>query len=263
MPRPYFFEKDYQYTLVKDGQIVGTYDDIDAYSDSTLLRFVRNTDKLCFYEYNSEDNTFVLHFDGQKYSDVVPHWARFSNNSVMYLKSDDYIVYDAYIDGKKIQKNIIKIYPSSDDLKNYAYFAEKKIPAGEVKDSYYGAFDENNKDIFNAECLFYKNNEYILNGFLEYVCILNDRDLLYLISDRDSNYYFYLNGNRVYEIPPLEDPYNDYSDIYIQSIYAGEDFFSVNYGESKVYLNGTFYTGTANDKQIVYVDNGIIYLKKH
>ena len=86
---------------------------------------------------------------------------------------------------------------------------------------------------------------------------------MYLISDRDSNYYFYLNGNRVYEIPPLEDPYNDYSDIYIQSIYTGEDFFSVNYGESKVYLNGTFYTGTANDKQIVYVDNGIIYLKKH
>ena len=165
--------------------------------------------------------------------------------------------FDAYIDGKLVQQNVIRLFPFMNDKNDYAYLGSKKVSLSKQPGYYYGSMDEDDDDIMYADCLFYKNKEYLLHGYLTYAFLLNKKDLLYVVNPPNST-SFYLNEKLVYSI-------DDNDDTSIKPIKNGNDYlyFEINETEYKIYYNGKIYPGSATDKQIVYVDDGVIYLKKY
>ena len=258
----YFYKQNEKFTLIKDGTTIGSfpelYQDYNDYLGMPFLRFVQNSNNLCFFEHNKQDGSYNLHFGDNTYLDVEPYNFTFNNNSVLYLKTARSHTFDAYIDGKQIQEDIRGIFPSPKDLNDYAYLSSKKISLSEQPGLYYGSPDYDDDDIFYADCFFYKNKEYLLQDKFENAYLLNNGDLFYTAIDMDSNLNFYSNGKIIYSVIFFEDsPFkmklreNDFC------------YFSMEYDGEKIYYNGKIYPGTATDKQIVYVDDGVIYLKKY
>lgn len=258
----FFYQQDYRYTLIKDGQTLGTYDDLfspeDYYDNIAYLAFIPDSDKLCFIEHN-QDDSYTLNF-GEKIIENIEPWSlKLYKDYCTYFKSGNYPMFDVYINDTLVQKNVFNYYTSVNDKNDYAYVFTKTVSGSELNNLYGGLYYEPEKH-FEADSLFYKDKEYLLSDLIEYAYILNKEDIFYITNrmnteDDGNTFHFYLNGNMIYElsIPEFATFYN---------IYQGNDFcyFSIN-GKSLIYYNGKFYTGYATEKQIVYLDQGKIYLK--
>lgn len=260
----YFYQNNWEYTLIKDGETIGTYSDLyidyNFFPEMPYLRFMDNTDTLCYIEQiDPMNDTYALKAGKNTYKDINPESLRLKNNYAIYLKEGEYGYrsFDAYINENLVQKNIIHIYPFMNDKNDYAYLSAKKISLKQNPGFYYGSMDEDDEDIFYADCLFYKNNEYLLSGYLTYVALLNKKDLLYILKNQDDSYSFFLNEKETFKIQTSE-----FTDFY--SIKLGDNYlyFELTSGEANIFYNGSVYPGSATDSQIVYVDKGNIFVKK-
>ena len=258
----YFYEKDSKYTLVKDGNTIETIKDIfidyNYFPEMPFLRFIPNTDEVSYIEYDKVKDEYNLKAGKTTYKDIDPYSVIFVKNSVIYVKAVNYNLQDAYIDGKLVQQNVIRLFPFMNDKNDYAYIGSKKVSLSMQPGYYYGSMDEDDDDIMHADCLFYKNKEYLLPGYLTYAFLLNKKDLLYVVDQLNST-SFYLNEK-------LVQTFENYGDkIFITSIKSGNDYlsFTLNEEEAKIYYNEKIYPGSATENQLVYVDKGNVYLKKY
>ena len=230
--------------LVKDGQIAGTYSELAFY------RFYEPTGELCIIDFDTTQNEMNLYYAGSTYKNIGGENIFFYQNtlfankdSIMYLtEGSDFRLHNVFINSKLVQKDILYIYPSEYDFNDYAYVT--------FKPDY-------------TDYLVYNNKEYSLNGSLLGVYTFNKKDVLYATKESDNRMIFYHNGNEIYKSKPYI-----FGDT-IDAIKTGKDYLfftldSEDYGwEQKVYYNGKIYPGSAIDNQLVYVDNGNVYLKKY
>ena len=248
----YTYKKNNQDVLVKDGKIFGTYNKLEYY------KFNEETGELCVIEYDSKQKRFDLHYAGATYKNVdCENYFVYSKSliankdSILYLTSGkDFRSYNACINSKIIQENILSIYPSKTDIYDYAYVAYTP--------------DENQTDpvyLYPGDYLTYNGNNYSINGPLYGVYLFNKKDALYATGNDDRSVSFYLNGKNIYTTQPylMGDE--------LETIATTKDsvFFTLSYEdiwEQKVYYNGKIYPGSIIENQLVYVDNGNVYLKK-
>ena len=278
----YKYKKNNQDVLVKDGKIFGTYSNLEFY------KFNEETGELCVIDYNSKQDSMDLHYDGSTYKDVsyeniffYKEKLKAGKNSIMYYTDgDSRRTKNAYINEKKLHENIISIFPSFFDIYDYAYLTSKPIPNNSssayaddpfdipgstdyVDDyGYYGSKDYDDENIFNADCLVYNNKEYLLKGPVSFACPFNKKDIFYATRNMNQSISFYLNENEIYKSEPYVMGEN------LETIKIGKDyvFFTLTYEnvwEQKVYYNGKIYPGSVIENQLVYVDNGNVYLKKY
>lgn len=209
-------------------------------------------------EYDKVADSYILHFGQKVYKDIVDSSVNIVNDSVAYCKTKNYKLFDLYINEGVVQKDIISYFISPRDIKNYAYLASKKVflSGQELPLSYYGSFDSNDENIFNADCLFYKGNEYLLHGKLINAAVLTD-NIFYVARNEEFMLCFYCNGNEICKTGALGGDTVEMKTI-------GKDYcsFILNNEEAKVFYGGKIFTGTASENQIVYVDKGNVYLLK-
>lgn len=279
----YSYKENNLDVLVKDGKIFGSYNGLD------FFKFNEENGELCVIEFNTKEG-FNLYYGASVYKDVdagLPFYyyenLKAKKDSIMYYREgNSYRTKNAYINDKKLLDNIIEVYPSLTDIYDYAYLTTKtvqrKSPAAYEDDpfyiqgskdylddsdyGYFGSIDEDDENIFHADCLVYKDKEFLLKGMLYNVYIFNKKDLLYATKNMDQSLSFYLNGNEIYKTQAYV------MDDQLEGVIIGNDyaFFTITYEdnwEQKVYYKGKMYPGSVIENQLVYVDKGNVYLKKY